>query len=70
MTSEQFAYWLQGVFEAVPTPPSQAQWAMIKSHLETVFVKVTDQPLPYASNPDIYKTHTTPLPYNPNKLIC
>lgn len=42
MTSEQFAYWLQGFAEltdgAHPTPE---QWKSIKEHLDTVFMKIT-----------------------------
>lgn len=42
MTSEQFAYWLQGFVElnggAMPT---EAQWKSVQDHLQTVFVKVT-----------------------------
>lgn len=42
MTSEQFAYWLNGFVElngqALPTPE---QWKSITEHLTTVFVKVT-----------------------------
>ena len=42
MTSEQFAYWLQGFTElngdALPSPE---QWKSITEHLQTVFVKVT-----------------------------
>lgn len=42
MTPEQFCYWLQGRAEMQPdNPPSEAEWAMIREHLATVFVKVT-----------------------------
>lgn len=41
MTSEQFAYWLQGFSELNESPPTPEQWALIKSHLELVFQKVT-----------------------------
>lgn len=45
MTSEQFAYWLQGFTELTPDMPvpSPAQWQAIKDHLQTVFIKVTPQ---------------------------
>lgn len=46
MTSEQFAYWLQGHIEMNPgRVPSAEQWEMIAQHLATVFIKVTP-PLP------------------------
>jgi len=41
MTSEQFAYWLQGFSELHPEPPTPEQWQAIRDHLATVFVKVT-----------------------------
>ena len=41
MTTEQFAYWLQGFSEIHGAPPSAEQWEMIKEHLQTCFVKVT-----------------------------
>ena len=41
MTSEQFAYWLQGFVELGGQIPTEAQWDSIKDHLKTVFEKVT-----------------------------
>lgn len=43
MTSEQFAYWLQGFAELNPSleAPSPEQWKAIQDHLKTVFVKIT-----------------------------
>jgi hypothetical protein len=41
MTPEQFAYWLQGFAELDDGMPNQAQWALIRAHLDTVFNKVT-----------------------------
>lgn len=41
MTTEQFAYWLQGFSEIHGAPPNAEQWEMIKEHLQTCFVKVT-----------------------------
>jgi len=41
MSTEQFAYWLQGFAELHGAPPSAEQWKMIKEHLDTCFVKVT-----------------------------
>lgn len=42
MTSEQFAYWLQGFVEVSDTDqPTPHEWQVIRDHLKTVFVKVT-----------------------------
>jgi hypothetical protein len=43
MTSEQFAYWLQGFTELNPAmeAPTPEQWKAIREHLSIVFVKVT-----------------------------
>lgn len=43
MTSEQFAYWLQGFVELNGSEPTAEQWQSIKDHLKTVFVKVTPE---------------------------
>ena len=43
MTSEQFAYWLQGFVELNGSEPTPEQWQSIKDHLKTVFVKVTPE---------------------------
>lgn len=43
MTSREFAYWLQGYFEiAKPTTADAQQLAMIKAHLNLVFVHEID----------------------------
>lgn len=41
MTSEQFAYWLQGFAELNEQPPSAQQWQMVRDHLALVFDKRT-----------------------------
>jgi hypothetical protein len=41
VTPEQFAYWLQGFAELSGAAPTQAQWDMIREHLNLVFNKVT-----------------------------
>jgi len=43
MTTEQFAYWLQGFAEVHGGTPTPEQWDMIKEHLQTCFVKVTSE---------------------------
>lgn len=42
MTTDQFTYWLQGYVEITNgAQPDTIQWAIIKDHLKTVFVKET-----------------------------
>lgn len=42
MTPDQFTYWLQGFVEiAEGTQPTEAQWKIIKDHLQLVFKKET-----------------------------
>jgi hypothetical protein len=51
MTTEQFAYWLQGYAELNEAPPSAEQWQAIRDHLALVFVKVTPPMPSEASSP-------------------
>ncbi|MET5494391.1 hypothetical protein WH816_29790 [Klebsiella variicola] len=37
MTPKQSVYWLQGFAELGDDRPTEAQWASIKDHLQTVF---------------------------------
>lgn len=67
MTSEQFAYWLQGFAELNQGPPSAEQWQMIREHLALVFTKVTPpmgwpsiQQPPYPQQPGIIARPTFP----------
>lgn len=62
-----FAYWLQGYTEICGERPTEAQWAMIKEHLQLVFTKVTGpqpgnpfQP-PFGSLGDSGPVHPNPL---------
>ena len=41
MTTDQFAYWLQGFSELNDGPPTAKQWQSIRDHLALVFTKVT-----------------------------
>lgn len=41
MTTEQFAYWLQGYSEICGKTPTKEQWVIIQDHLGEVFNKVT-----------------------------
>lgn len=61
MTPEQFCYWLQGRAELQPdTAPTEAEWKMIREHLQTVFVKVTPKLSTGLSNP----------PWMPSTTFC
>lgn len=56
MTTEQFAYWLQGYSEIAGEAPSKEQWKVIQDHLKTAFKKITPDsdvgyPLPAAPSP-------------------
>ena len=48
MTSEQFAYWLQGFSEISGKAPTEQEWEVIKDHLKTVFFKITPTYTPTA----------------------
>jgi len=70
MTTEQFAYWLQGFSELTGgTPPTAEQWQSIQDHLKTVFVKVTPPLTAGAGLYDLYRhrdTQTIPI----TQTIC
>ena len=52
MTPEQFAYWLQGIAETNPAPPTAEQWQIIRDHLALMFEKATpDRSLPLDLRP-------------------
>lgn len=65
MTSEQFAYWMQGFVELTPgmVTPSPEQWEAIKQHLQTVFNKVTP---PFQRNEQSELLRTMDLRGNPH----
>jgi hypothetical protein len=75
VTPEQFCYWLQGRAELMPdTPPTCAEWAMIREHLATVFQKVTP-PLQYTGpavqDPLLRQTTTSSPDWSmPSTLRC
>ena len=47
MTSVEFCYWLQGMFElSAPTKLDERQTEIIKRHLDMVFVHEIDQTYP------------------------
>ena len=41
MTPEQFCYWLQGRAELNSESPTAEEWAIIRRHLDAVFLNVT-----------------------------
>lgn len=41
MTTQDFAFWLQGFVELHGQPPTEIQWQQIKDHLDLVFKKET-----------------------------
>ncbi len=49
MSDRDFAYWLQGFIELHGEPPTAAQWAQVKEHLDLVFAKVTTAPVASSS---------------------
>ena len=59
MTTEQFAYWLQGFTENNSEPPTKEQWENIKNHLALVFTKVTPNITPI--------TTPVPIPFDGTK---
>lgn len=70
MTSEQFAYWMQGFVELNGETPTAEQWQSIKDHLKTVFAKVTPQigvqPAPMPERPNYY----IPNPLHQPLITC
>lgn len=74
MTSEQFAYWMQGFVELNGEMPTAEQWQSIKDHLKTVFVKVTPAVYPAPLIPNLPKMPSyldrINLPLDQVKVIC
>lgn len=66
MTSEQFAYWLQGFVELNGGMPTEGQWESIKDHLETVFVKITPQHRGF----DLERLSKLPQDYRAGTVTC
>lgn len=73
MTSEQFAYWLQGFSELNPSldAPSPEQWKAIQDHLKTVFVKVTPAfPSPLNPGLDYLQRSLRDFPQTQYTITC
>lgn len=79
MTSRDFAYWLQGFIEIHGIAPTEAQWTIIKNHLNLVFVHEIDPSMPdpkgklqaaHDGKPtNTIVDHLPPRPWDPNTLI-
>lgn len=69
MTPEQFVYWLQGFAEVNQAAPNDAQWTIIKDHLQLVFKKETPNritsPGPSISQPAMPINPMNPNPFYP-----
>lgn len=46
MTSRDFCFWLQGGIELLGDVPTEAQWKIIKNHLNLVFKHEIDPSMP------------------------
>lgn len=68
MTSEQFAYWMQGFVELNGATPTDEQWQSIKEHLATVFVKVTPPVQASPSAPSSDRTYVPTPVYHPVRM--
>lgn len=68
MTTEQFAYWMQGFAELTgDTPPTVEQWKSMREHLATVFHKVT----PPVTLPPFDTSRTGAPPFRmPYEVTC
>ena len=65
MTSEQFAYWLQGFVEINGgKQPTKEQWQIIQDHLKTIFHKVTPD---YSSS---QLGWAMPNDFSKTKVVC
>jgi hypothetical protein len=68
MTSNDFAYWLQGYVEITNGQmPNETQWVIIKDHLKEVFVKNT--PDHYLSDQTYFNGMYIPTGLNPTVPI-
>ncbi len=58
MKSEQFCYWLQGLFElGNPTQLNEKQTELIKKHLNMVFLHELDKKFPLGQQPALNELH-------------
>ncbi len=79
MKTRDFCYWMQGFVEIHGAAPTEAQWTIIKNHLNMVFVHDIDPSMPdpdgklaaaHAGKPvDHVKPVRPQSGYNPDTLI-
>lgn len=61
MTSKDFCYWLQGLFEVGnPTELNERQIQMIRAHLNMVFVHEIDPSFPSEQQQQLNQSHGWP----------
>lgn len=66
MTSEQFCFWLQGMFEVTePKTLNEHQTELVKKHLELVFIHEIG-PTMTKKKPELQEIHDRKLPDPPH----
>lgn len=61
MKSQEFCYWLQGLFElGGPTQLDEKQTKLIKQHLNMVFIHEIDPSYPVEQQQALNEAHATP----------
>jgi len=59
MKASEFCYWLQGLYElGKPNSLTEEQTAMIKRHLDMVFIHDIDPSYPKSQQKDLNKAHS------------
>ena len=62
MKSRDFCYWLQGVFEVMnPVGLNPTQTALIKKHLDMVFIHEIDPSFPVSQKPFLDVSHNATM---------
>lgn len=63
MKSVEFCYWLQGLFElGKPAALTEEQTALVKQHLDMVFIHEIDPSYPETQKGALDKAHASPFP--------
>lgn len=72
MKSTEFCYWLQGLFElGKPESLTAEQTALVKKHLDMVFIHEIDPSYPKGQQQALNQAHGhTPSSWNDVKLRC
>jgi phosphoenolpyruvate carboxylase len=67
MTSRDFCYWLQGIFEVIqPETLNSRQIAQIRAHLNMVFIHEIDPSFPEEQQEKLNVAHNEPEKLKPN----